>query len=486
MSKLPIDKKIRNIFSISVGQIMILGLNLVSIALAARYLNVHDFGEFSYLLVLVGIAAKLFDFGFNPIIFRETSRTNDYNRFLGIAFIFRIIFLFCIIIGFNLFAFINQLKSIEILLVNLLLFNILLSNKFTNFRDLLSIPFKTNLLMHFPMIFAIIDNFVLLVLVLLMPILKVGLTYFVIVYVISNIPGFLLLIFFLNKQFEVAYRFSYEDFKWLFKEALPLAGFVLFAFLYLQVDILLLKYFVGMESVGYYSAALRLVQPLTFIPSAIVMTFFPIIVRNIENKISNQQIINLIYKILFLMTVSFALGVMFKSDDLITFVFGAKYKIAGYPVLILFWSLVFSFFNFFSLDLLTAYKKQKFNFIYVLVITFVVIILDLLLIPSYGIDGASIGRLISGAVGSLFLFAMLKKQEIKMSFLKINTFVYFILLGTVAYIFENLYLLLFIIIMMFASIAFLFLLRVFSELELKQIFKLFNKEKWVKYLTFNG
>jgi O-antigen/teichoic acid export membrane protein len=64
---------VRNLLSITTGQILNLILSFLSITLAARMLGVNDFGNFGYLLAVVSLISKIMDLGFTPIVFRELS-----------------------------------------------------------------------------------------------------------------------------------------------------------------------------------------------------------------------------------------------------------------------------------------------------------------------------------------------------------------------------------------------------------------------------
>jgi len=159
---------IKNLLSITSGQFLNLFLSFLSITLAARYLGVENFGKFGYLLAVVSVVSKIIDFGFTPIVFRELSISKKYEL-LNSAIIFRLLAFFIVAILLNIILFFFNTSLTEQILLNLLLTNSLISARFICVRELLDVPFKVELKMHYPMLFTNIDNIVLFFTVLLLP-----------------------------------------------------------------------------------------------------------------------------------------------------------------------------------------------------------------------------------------------------------------------------------------------------------------------------
>ena len=166
------NKFFSNFFSLLGGQSLSLIFNFLSITLIARYLGVDIFGVFSYILAIVSILSKIVDLGIGPIAFRETSKKENDPVFLNTAISVRVILFIIVLAVFNLAAQLLALTAEEILLADILFFNIIISAKFQNVRDLLDIPFKISLSSYISVIGSTLDNIIFLALVLLMPVLK--------------------------------------------------------------------------------------------------------------------------------------------------------------------------------------------------------------------------------------------------------------------------------------------------------------------------
>lgn len=417
----PTSKVTSNVTAIFFGRGVEMLITLVSVTLIARNLGVEQYGLFSSIVALTVLVSKFIDIGFGPIVFRETSKKDSTSDLLNTAFSLRIILLLVLFLVYNTFALITNLDHSELLLSNILFLNIIFSSKYMNFRELLEVLFKVNLNMFSVMLFNTIDSIALLIFVFLMPYIGGGLEYLVFVYVIANIPGFLLLVISLRKKYHYKFSFSFRQGVWLVKEAFPLFGTVILTTAFQQLDVLLLRGLDSEYSVGLYSAALRLTVPLGIIPQALITTIFPLIVRGRETgSVSTMPATRLVYKILFLFSFSISFIITFKAEYIIKLIFGGEYSDAYLPMTILFWSILFTYFNTFTLNLLTVYNKQKYNFFATLLIVAVQILLVIILTPIYSYSGVAIARVAAGAAGTIFFIFVLRGIGIEFNFFSIR------------------------------------------------------------------
>lgn len=448
--------------------------------LAARFLSVHDMGTFGYLVAIVGILSKVVDFGLGPIVFREASKEIDTNKLLNSALSIRVVLFFIVLIGYNSAMFIMSFSQTEFILANVLFFSIIFSTRTQNFRELLATPFKAHLKMHYPMTLTILDYLLFLVAVIMMPVFKGGIYYFVFAYVLSTLPGFIIQFLFLEKKFNYKPQLIFYKAKWLLKESAPLAGFVLITIMYQQFDVVLLTHFKDEYSAGIYSIATRLPYPLIIIPNVIVTTVFPFIVKNLENRLKTDTINSLVYKVLFLISFTLAIIFTFKSEVITTLVFSAKYKAAGLPTSMIFWSLVFMFFNYFTLDLLTAHNKQLMNFIYSLILIVSNILVNIILIPEYSYAGVGFAKVVAGFLGFVFMSYALVKEKFSLSFVSPKFFAFVILTSLSVYLVSSLPLIIYLLASIVLIMILIFTTSYFHSDEWEIIFRLINREKWGK------
>ncbi|MEO8398344.1 MAG: oligosaccharide flippase family protein [Ignavibacteriaceae bacterium] len=471
------NKFFQNFLFISGGQIISIVLNFTALTLVARFLGVDDYGQFNYVLAIAVILSKLVDFGLSPITYRESSQSSQFV-YLNNAITFRFILFFSVLLLFNLFTIIIRLPLTETTLTNILFINIIISSKFQNVRELLDIPFKVKIISRYSIYCMIIDNVLFLTFVLFIPIYNLGLLFVVLAYVVSNLPGFILIIYFLRNKCGFRYNFDFSKISFLVRESLPLMGYVALITVYQQFDILILKNMDSNYSAGIFSAAARLTLPFNIIPSAIISTIFPLVVSNAKNPYKPKSLNKLIYKVLFFISFLIAITAVFKAKQIIILIFGIEYQEAYIPFIYLFFSQIFLFYNFFTVDLLTAYKKQTLSFQYSFLLVFLNIGLAFILIPKFSFNGAGFAKLLSIICGFLFLFYSAKKLKVSSNFFNLRIMLSILLITTSMFLISNLAIEYYFIISLIIICLITVKLKFFDDSEMITIFKMINKEKW--------
>ncbi len=469
---------IKNLFSLTAGQALTFVLTFLSLIIAARFLGVEGYGKFNAILALITILSRITDFGFNPIVFREISKNNKDYVVLSTGISLRILLFLGTVLSFNTIAFVSKMNLYEISLSNILLTNIIFSAKFLSFRELYYIIFKVDLKSHYPMLFNNLDNIFLLFLVILIPIYHLGITFFTIAYTISNVPGFILTLFYSYKKYGYKYKIDFSNAKWLLKESFPLFGYSLFFAIFLQVDILILKYFDGEYAAGIYSVATRSAIPLNIIPLALITTVVPIIIKNVKgNELNNFVINGLVYKILFLFAFISSAIVTIKSKEIIVLIFGSAYTESYMPTLVLLWTNIFVFHGFFSVELLTIYNKQKYCFIYSLVIVLLNLVFIILFIKPLSFNGVAYAKLLAAFGGVIFLLLIHSKYKIRFKYINFKILLWGIALLLTLFILSFLPLFVYLLLSILSVIVLIYKIRIFANEELEIIFKIIGKEE---------
>ena len=167
-------------------------------------------------------------------------------------------------------------------------------------------------------------------------------------------------------------------------------------FLMRWLDTLALGYFSDSNKVGIYTATLTLATVPSLLLTSLNTIFFPTISRLIsENK--NKDAFNAYrssIRVLSFLTLPYIIFAIIFSKELLL-IFGKDFQITTLLMLIL---SIGSFLNVFSgpVDMtLTAYDKQKYVPINSLIALVVNVVLNVVLIPKYGLVGAAIANTIS-------------------------------------------------------------------------------------------
>lgn len=433
---------------------------------------------------MVVVIAKLIDMGIAPNIFREFS-INKNLELLNTGFLIRIISFIVFAAIYNLICLVLSVNKQEILLSNIFLFNLVISSK-GFLRELLEIPFKVDLAVQYPIIIMLIDNILFLGLVLIMPVIKGDLTYFVLAYTFSNLPGFFIMIFLIRAKYNYRIAGNLNSAKWLIKKSFPVFVYTVFNTIYLNIDLLQLGRFDSSYSAGIYSAAYRLVIPLLIIPTAVIHTVFPQITANYhDTPAKNLPIIRIVFKIFFLLSFSLAAIVTFKADDITSFIYGYNYIVASIPLTILLWGMIFLFNSFFVINLLVAYDKQVGMYVFSIVTLAINLILNFVLIEQYSYLGVAYSKFISIAIGFIITSFIIYKIDNTIYLFEKEILFFSVMLIALIYIISSvLSLILYLIVAGILLVLVVLLTRFFKSNEIKLLLKIINKENWYKNFSF--
>lgn len=466
----------KNIFSLTFGRISSLIINVFALVLVARHLGADKFGVFSSLLSTIIIFSKIVDLGFVPVVFKEFSRNIPNKSLFSTAFTIRVIAFFIVGFVFNIWFYYAGKEINLIILANLLFFNVVISAKYVNFRELLEIPFKAELKAGIPMLTAVLDSLLLFLAVLYMVYYDKGLNFFVYAYAICNIPGFIITVYFLVKKYKISFKPNLNSGKTLLLASLPIWGYALLNSVFQQLDIILLERMETSTAAGIYSVAPRLLTPILIIPSIIVSGFYPILVKYFEDKNDSFELLKQnVFKILFFVPFVAASIITFKADYIIDLVFGVEFIEADFSTIILFWTQVFLFYSFFVKNLLVIYNTQNWNFYEAVIVLLINIVLNLLLIPLYKQDGAALAKICAALFSFMVsLFALYKSHD-KLYIFNVNILFWGGLLILFQYLISGANIILYLLLNVLFVPLLTFGLNFFTREELYFIFKAVNR-----------
>ncbi len=477
------NSPLRNVIAIVFGRAGELILTFFAITLLIRYLGTSQYGIFTSAVATVTIFSKLLDLGFSQIVFREYSSSNDNSVYLHSAISFRVVLLVLFVIFFNLYAYLSELNSEEVIIINILFSNVIFASRFRNIRDLLEIPYKAKLRMDLVMFCTFLDNFLLLLLVVLGNYLNVTLIQLTVFYTIANLPGFFLLLYTLRKKNEYRYKFSLSNLKWLIFESLPLWGTGLLLALFLQLDVVIIKSLVSNEAAGLFSAAIRVGIPLAVVPLSIVTTIFPVLVKKREkDRKETQAIIDFSFKILVLLLAYLSIIVSFKSSEILSLLYGEEFIVAADTLIFVIWSFTFYYINQLSQNLTTVIGKQKQSLYYSAILMFFYLAIIFLSIDKYGILGAGFARLASSVVGFIYFYVFFSKSEFTTNIISYKSMLLFLLLIGGGYFLDALDFFIYIGVFTVYIVFLIVILSYFNTTDKLLLFKFLKEPKYLKNL----
>lgn len=177
------------------------------------------------------------------------------------------------------------------------------------------------------------------------------------------------------------------------RRAWPIVGHALLGLLIYNSDLIFLRLFRDLQSVGYYAAGYTLVSFLLNLGVAYSHTTLATVSRLGARNPTGQAVYGTAVAQVFAVSLPIALGGALVARDVIAVVFGPDYGPAGSALAILVWSVPFSLVRNVTQDTLIACDREN----RVLHLTGgaagINIVLNLLLVPPYGIQGAAAATL---------------------------------------------------------------------------------------------
>jgi len=191
----------------------------------------------------------------------------------------------------------------------------------------------------------------------------------------------------------------------LLKDSWPLALSGIVVMIYMRIDQVMIKNMMSDEAVGYYAAAVRLCEAWYFIPVTLCNSIFPAIVnaKNVSEAFYNNRMQKL-YDLLTWLAIAIAIPVTIFSSLIIQLLFGSDFADASPVLTIYIWAGVAVFLGVASSQYLINENLTKLSFMRTLIGMILNVVLNFILIPSYGIVGSAVATLVSYTVVTFILF----------------------------------------------------------------------------------
>ena len=359
-----------------------------------RYLGPEQFGLLGYALGFVGLFSTISTLGLDGIVTRELVKTpGKKDVLLGTAFILRLVGAVVSVLLLSIGIWITQDDSFTVIMMF-----IIASASFFQTFGVIEYFFQSRVEAKY----AVIIQFASVLLTSLIKLIFIfsgaSLIYFAIAAGIEFV--------FLAIGFVIIYKKrSFNIFDWSFsksvassllKDSWPLILSGMVVAIYVKIDQVLIKNMMGNEPNGYYTAAARLCEAWYFIPIAITNSLFPAVINAKQtSEVLYKSRLQKLYDIVTWLAVLIALPVTFFSEEIITFLLGEKFLPSAPVFVIYIWAGVAVFLGVASSRFLILENLTKLSFYRTAMGMVINVILNLILIPKYGIIGSAYATLIS-------------------------------------------------------------------------------------------
>lgn len=225
-----------------------------------------------------------------------------------------------------------------------------------------------------------------------------------------------------QKEGNCKLRFRLQTAKRLLSQSYHYIFSSLASVVYGQIDRLMLGTMLGTAVVGLYTAAVTISSMWTFILSAIIDSVRPKIIETRRNSIElyRKRIIQL-YSFIIYFSIAVSVGICFCSKYIISIIYGKEYLDSQISLCILTWGTCFSFLGVARSIWCVCEKRQKYEKYLSIIGSILNVILNTIMIPIFGMNGAAIATLIT-QIGTNFGFLFLIPEMRENSFYILKAF----------------------------------------------------------------
>jgi len=208
----------------------------------------------------------------------------------------------------------------------------------------------------------------------------------------------------------------------LLRDSWPLVLASVSIMIYMKIDQIMLGQMVGDQAVGIFSAATRISEVWYFIPMVVVSSVFPAILnaKNQSQDLYDKRLQRL-YALMVWMSIAVAFPMTFLAAPVIETLYGKAYIESGIILSIHIWASIFVFLGVASGRWMLAENRQILSLQRSFFGMVINVVLNLLLIPIYGVVGAAVATVVAQfSVG--MLFDVIQKETRHMFIMKIKAF----------------------------------------------------------------
>ena len=369
-------------------------LGFVITMLTARYLGPTNFGVINYAGSIVAFAIPFAELGFTAILVRELIEHKDEEgRVLGTAILLSLFSSIICIIGLYVFVYFANAGERETQIV-CFVYSLMI---IFQMMEMIGYWFQAHLLSKYSSLISLFAYFIVSGYKFYLLFTKKAVVWFA----LSNSLEFFIiaiLLFIAYKKLGGAkLSFSLSIGKRMFKSSKYYILSSLMVTIFANTDKIMINQMLIDSDVGFYSAALACATVTSFVFSAIIDSFRPIIFSSFnDNDRTNYELhLKQLYSIVIYMSLLQSLVICLFSKWIVLILYGEAYTRSIDVLKVVVWYSTFSYLGSVRNIWLLSEKKQKYLWKIDLSGALVNVFLNLLLIPKIGIIGAALASVIT-------------------------------------------------------------------------------------------
>jgi O-antigen/teichoic acid export membrane protein len=192
------------------------------------------------------------------------------------------------------------------------------------------------------------------------------------------------------------WRYNLSRAKELVSQSWPLILSGIAIMIQARIDQIMLGTMIGNHEVGQYSAAMRLIEGVAFLPMILAATLAPYITKAKATNIDLYHArLTDVYRLMFISFLAIAIPIFLLGDKLVIILFGAEYERAGLLLTLFAIRLFFANFGVGKSIFITNESLFKYALLCAIIGSVVNVILNYILIPTFQAEGAIVATIAS-------------------------------------------------------------------------------------------
>lgn len=388
----------------------------------ARYLGPEQFGMLNYALAFVALFGAVAKLGIDQVVVRDLSNEPEKEgAILGTIFALKLVAGMIAMMLVIPAAFVAQHGDWSFVV----LVAVVAAGMIFNALDAYDLYYQAHVLSRY-VVYARSASFILFSIVRVALILgEYPLVYFAVAATMEIALGGVTLVWLYRHKHatEQKWYFHRETMVSLLKDGWPLIVSSALIVIHTRIDQVMIGQMLGNADVGVYSAAVRLSESWLFVPLIIVQTVTPYLMKLRDtNPVYYQARLLQLYSLMFWLGTLVGGATILFGEFFVVLLFGEEYRAAYMPLVLTIWTGIFISQAVARSVWMVGENLQGYRLVTNLIAVPMNIVLNWILIPVYGIIGASLASLISIGVSTWLLPFMFKpmRESNKQMLLSIN------------------------------------------------------------------
>lgn len=385
-------------------------ISLVVGVITARYLGPANYGIINYAASFIAFFSSICTLGLEGIIVKElVDNPEREGEILGSGILMRLassaLSMIAILI---LISILNRNDTLMLVVAALQSIALLFRSV-----DLIEFWYQSKLQSKYSSIIKGIGYTIMSLYKVILLITRKSVEWFAFSTTVDSIVIAILFLYFYHRQGGKRFRFRLTTAKKLISQSYHFILSGLIVVIYSHMDKVMIGQYLDEKQVGLYSAALTICNMWVFIPRAVINSARPLIIKlKGQNEDLYIRRLKQLYSSIWWMGIFFALGISVFSRLIVLILYGREYLASVPSLIIASWYTIFSVLGTARGIWILCEKKYKYVKRYLSWGAIVNLILNAILIPIWGIEGAAFATLITQIVTAIIAPIFYKETRI--------------------------------------------------------------------------